>query len=375
MNEWLIDESVLHAMSRVHTFTAQEWAEFNARVGGEILTVSGESAEIRVQGVLTKAPDISAMLFGGGNTTYSDILRAIEDVEKNDDIDKVVMRVSSPGGSVAGLFDVLDAIRAMSKPIDMVVEDMAASAAYAIVSQGRSITATNESARVGSVGIVVSSYVDPNEITVTSTDAPNKRPNLGTSEGRATLVEELDAMHSLFVNAIAEGRGVAADIVNNTYGRGSTLLASEALKAGMIDAIAPKRAKTINNSRAGGGNSEARMDLQELMAKHPELYATVLELGVKRERDRVTAHLVMGEGAGALAVAVKAIKSGDCLTETLKAEYLMAAVNKGELSAAAADDASVAAGAAGAVATPQPAASKTKVLDLIEARLGMTEVS
>ena len=105
------------------------------------------------------------------------------------------------------------------------------------------------------------------------------------------LVEELDALHDLFVEAIADGRSTSIDDVNANFGRGSTLLADEALKRGMIDAIEPvglQSVKTTKRAASSGGNKEAKsMDIITLQASHPALYAEVIELGVKKERDRV----------------------------------------------------------------------------------------
>ncbi len=78
------------------------------------------------------------------------------------------------------------------------------------------------------------------------------------------------------------------------------------------------------------------MDLEKLKAEYPALYQAVIaegtkigiEKGVTQERDRVGAHLIMGEASGAMDVAIKAAKEGTEMTATLNAEYMAAGMNK-----------------------------------------------
>jgi hypothetical protein len=72
------------------------------------------------------------------------------------------------------------------------------------------------------------------------------------------------------------------------------------------------------------------MDLNELKMKHPDVYAAAVREGVDNERDRVKAHLTYGEKAGAMDVAVKAIRDGLGITAELQAEYLTAGLNRGD---------------------------------------------
>ena len=92
------------------------------------------------------------------------------------------------------------------------------------------------------------------------------------------------------------------------------------------------------------------MDLNELKAKHPAVYAAAMQEGVDQERDRVVAHLNMGVQAGIIDTAVASIKSGAGMTLTLQSEYMNAAVNKRDTDRRALDDADTGA-ANGAAAT------------------------
>ncbi len=141
---WLLSSEALvrveHIMSSGLTLTAHQQTEIVAASNGvDIMTVAGTTARIEVNGILTESPDIMARIFGGGNTTYSDIISALAAADSNPEIDNVEMLVNSPGGSVDGLFDALAALQVFSKPLTAIVGNNAESAAYAIVSQADTI--------------------------------------------------------------------------------------------------------------------------------------------------------------------------------------------------------------------------------------------
>jgi len=236
----------------------------------DILTIVGDTAHIEVEGVLTKDRDFLAFFFGGGNTTYTDIQTSLHVAENDKNVKKAILNINSPGGSVKGLFDTLAALQDFSKPLDAIISDQAASAAFAIASQADTITATNQAAMVGSVGIVASIQVFDNVVDISSTDAPDKRPDVTTEEGRAVVRKQLDALHELFVEAIAEGRKTTVENVNKNFGQGGILIARDAVKMGMIDSIGVK----VNVNSKGG---EKAMDLNELKANHRELHDSVVE--------------------------------------------------------------------------------------------------
>lgn len=327
------------------------------------MTVAGDNAQINVVGVLTPDFDLFAYLFGGGNTTYAQIQSAFAAAATDPNVRRVTLFVNSPGGTVDGLFETLAVIEAFPKPIAVRASE-AASAAYAIAATAGPITATTPAASFGSVGVVASFFVDEGLVDITSTQAPNKRPDVSTPEGQAVVREYLDALHGIFVDAIARGRTkfsgsrVNVSTVNSDFGRGSMFIAADAQARGMIDKIPPTRKARADNEiepaaeapapeaveietspehtaegdnpTATSGQEKTVMDLKELKAQHPDLYAAVLEEGVQVERDRVCSHLTMGEKCGALDIAVKAVRSGEGLTMTLQAEYLTANVSKVE---------------------------------------------
>ena len=83
------------------------------------------------------------------------------------------------------------------------------------------------------------------------------------------------------------------------------------------------------------------MNLQELKTLHPKVFRASVEDGVKRERDRVVAHIDLGQKTGDLAVALEAIKSGATMTTQIFRAYLAAARNRQDIADREADDAVV----------------------------------
>lgn len=387
---WLLESSVWQALKNAQEAgfkpSEQQQANFEARFGsGEVsasdnrvLSIAGNSAEISIKGVITKEPSFLAMLFGGGNTTYSEIISAIAEAERDETITDITFAIDSPGGQFDGLFDTLAAIQSAKKPTRAVIDSLGASAAFAIASQADEVVASNIAARIGSVGVVASFDVNENEVSITSTNAPRKRPDVTTEEGKAMVREELDAMHTIFVEAIAEGRGTTLEKVNADFGQGGTVLANEAVKRGMIDSVASVTLRAVDNATTTTANSgnqpEAnKMDLQQLKAQHPETYAAAVQEGSTNERDRVLAHLTAGEMSGDMKTASASIKDGAAMTMTLQTQYMMAATNRSDIQNRQDDDAEASAGD-GATAEEDAADPGGDVLSIIETKLGLSEV-
>lgn len=386
---WLLETSVRQAMQHAQQSgfipSAEQLANFEARFDSadvsandsRLLTVAGNSAEIAIKGVITKEPSFMAMLFGGGNTTYPEINSAIAAAEQNSAVESIVYAIDSPGGHFDGLFDTLAAMQAVTKPTKAVISNVGASAAFAIASQADEVVASNVSARIGSVGVVATFSVDDSTISITSTDAPKKRPDVTTPEGIAMVREELDALHEIFVDAIAEGRSTTTRKVNADFGQGATVLANEALKRGMIDSVAGKTAKAVKSTTTTTANSgnqpEANiMDLKTLQAQHPETFAAAVQQGTTEERDRVSAHLMMGQSSGDMKTACTAIEAGSAMTATLQATYMTAGMNRSDVATRQADDISANAGD-NATAEDNAKDPAGDVLSLVESKLGLGE--
>ncbi len=384
--EWLITEDAYRDLAQAqNAFIASPTisAEFKAfmdddesRGSSRILSVADKSAEIRIEGPLTAEGGFRSWLFGG--TQYIEIRDALAAADADPAVKNAVLAINSPGGTVDGLFETLDAIRAFSKPLS-VRASCACSAAYAIAAvAGGKIEATSDAAQFGSIGVAAKFRFGADEvlIDITSTEAPDKVPDVTTDEGKAVVRKRLDDIHGLFVDSIAAGRGISVKQVNADFGRGAVFLAREAKSAGLID-TAPKKARrprmtadddtTIvadtpdapestpaaepqteallqsergettpsTEPRPAATPKDPPMNQDELKTQHPELFAAVSAAGAEKaasdavasERDRVNAHLIMGEKSGDMKTAHEAIASGEGMTQTLQATYMAAGMN------------------------------------------------
>lgn len=379
---WLLHEDTARAMREARALgvrptpeqlTALEQRRSELEASGSEpprnFRLAGTTAEIRIEGVLSKRVDLWAMLFGGGTTTYQSIISSLAIAKSDPNVKSVVLYIDSPGGTVDGLFDTLAEIESFKgvKPLS-VKASRALSAAYGIAAAAGKIEATNAAASFGSVGVAASYYVLDSVVDITNTESPDKRPNVKTPEGKAVVQRELDAIHDLFADAIARGRGTTAKDVSENFGRGATLLAGDAKKRGMIDGVAKPALRAVGGSglaaeatthdSAQENGKQHKMDLRTLKAQHPDVYEQCVAEGVTKERDRVTAHIILGKpiGADGIDLALTAIESGTEMTVAQMARYQAAAMNRKDRTTRQQESDAAAAAADGATppADPEP---------------------
>ena len=378
MTYWLLHEPKLAEIQalREHGMnpSASDLKAFaeSAPVTAAVVEPVGGDARVSVRGVLTNAPDFWLWLMDIPNTTYPDIMTAIAAATIDPRVSRIVLDIDSPGGEVSGLWPVLDAIHASAKPVRAEVSGMAASAAYAIASQADEIVADNRGDMFGSIGVAAQFRVNPAVVDITSTDAPDKRPNGTTLDGAAVVRKQLDAIHALFVESIARGRNVTAEKINAEFGRGAVVLAEDARARGMIDGIKGAAvAPSVSYKPAAYAvqKQEQSMDLATLKAQHPAVFQAAVDAGVKTERDRVVAHMTMGEQSGDMKTAAAAIRDGSDMTQTLQAAYMSAAMNRAAVTGRVTEGAAVA--TAATPGAPEAVDSEAqKVLKIVTESVG-----
>lgn len=384
-DKWLVSHDCQRAMANLiamgRTPTVEQQREFRAaaderrksRGGGpENYSVVDGVAQINIVGLLTAEPDFWAWVLGEDNTTYGDIADAVRLAEADPNVKSIRYFVASPGGTVDGLEDARNAIDQSKKPRD-VYASQAASGGYWLAvraARGGRLIATSPMASFGSIGVAVTmpDLKARGYVAIASTDAPNKRPDISTEEGVKIVQSELDEIHDEFANDVASARGVSREKVNVDFGRGGTMLAERALKAGMIDTVAPRPTpvrvsavvedvtQPVEAGETKGGtavvqppqpglNKGQKMDAEKLKSEHPDLFAKVqkmgfdagVEAGVSNERDRVSAHLTLADGSGDVEYALKCVKDGSAVSATVQATHMASAMKRNALQARADD--------------------------------------
>jgi signal peptide peptidase SppA len=206
----------------------------------------GSVAVIPIYGVLTKRAGLMSEMSGATSLEQltADFRGALADPE----VGAIVFDVDSPGGSVEGITELANEIRAARgrKPITAVADVTMASAAYWLASQADEVIAA-PSSFVGSIGII-GAHVDVTaqdemageKVTLITAgegkDNGNEHKPL-TDEAKAELQGMADDFYALFVADVAAARGVSASVVTDTW-KAQIFTAQKALAAGLVDGIA-----------------------------------------------------------------------------------------------------------------------------------------
>ncbi|MEE9117765.1 MAG: S49 family peptidase [Calditrichia bacterium] len=301
----------------------------------EIFSINGDTAIINIKGILSQdGPGFIDRFFGFNGTGYRKIIEAINNIKANEEIKTVRLIMDTPGGEVAGVDKVWQAISDLSKSKTVIAEShgLIASCGYWIASAANKIIATSPADEIGSIGVVVVAidFSKSREergvkvVVIRSANAPNKLPDVSTDKGKSIIQNRVDPIERVFIGRISEGRGIPVATIENDFARGSVLIAkdtdpskNDALSVGMIDAVesivspalAPKDKhkeksqfiasdKTLDNNGKSLSQEDSFMTLEELMAKHPELTREIesrdkanIAKGVERERTETKARI------------------------------------------------------------------------------------
>lgn len=185
-----------------------------------------------------------------GMTGYDGIRQSFLTAVADPAVKAIALDVSSPGGEVAGCFDLVDTIHAArgQKPIAAILTESAYSAAYAIASAvdpGRIFVP--RTGGTGSIGVLCM-HVDMSEALtkaglkvtfITSQGADRKTdgyPEVSLSEDAlAAIQSDIDVMGSLFHETVGRNRGLAATTVRGM--KAGTFLGAAGVTAGLADAV------------------------------------------------------------------------------------------------------------------------------------------
>jgi len=239
------------------------------------LQVENGVAFIPINGVLMKDVPFLFKVFDIAATAYPDIQSQLQEAVDRDDVDSIVLRVDSPGGTVAGGEETVKAINdaKAQKPVNAVVEDLAASGAYWLTSQADTITA-NGNAMVGSIGVytvaVDYSKMAENEGVKVTVIRSGEHKGMGVVGAEITdnqikaTQEVIDGMAQNFITAVTNGRGMKIEAVT-ALADGRVWLADQAVKNGLIDSIG-NLDSVLNNMKGANIMAETneKIDTQKI---------------------------------------------------------------------------------------------------------------
>lgn len=179
----------------------------------------------------------------------AELVEDLTEIEKDDDIKAVVLRVNSPGGSAYGseqVWAAIEAIKAAGKPVVVSMGDVAASGGYYISCNADRIFA-NPTTLTGSIGIygMIPNFegLVTGKLGVTFDGVQTNRYGNFGSFNRAMTPDERNQMqryiergYELFTTRCAEGRGMSLEAIKK-IAEGRVWDGQTALKIGLVDEL------------------------------------------------------------------------------------------------------------------------------------------
>jgi signal peptide peptidase SppA len=184
--------------------------------------------------------------WGWDETDYASIDRMFVAAVNDPEVRAIAMHVNSPGGEVAGCFDLAEKIYKMRdlKPIVAILDEYAFSAAYALASAADKIVVPRTGG-TGSVGVItmhvdITKALEEFGIKVTTIQYGNYKsdsyPTTPLSEeARARFQKDIDIMGEMFVELVARNRGIAAEKVKAT--EAGCFLGAAGVAQGLADGV------------------------------------------------------------------------------------------------------------------------------------------
>lgn len=260
------------------------------RLGGEesdLYTLRGNIAMVPISGTLTQKGTWRSP------TTYAQAAKALKAAAADPRSAAVLALIDSPGGTVAGVTDLVDAVRevAAQKPLYAYTDGVMTSGAYWPMASVRKIGAVS-TAQVGSIGVLtahedISKMLDRFGVKLTFLTSGRYKAmgNFAeplTEDARAYIQDRIDAIYSLFLADVAAGRSLSTDTAER-WADGRVFPAAAAVEAGLVD-----RVESLN-SFISFIQEDIAMKPSDLKAQHPDTYRDVFEQGVQAGKTEAAA--------------------------------------------------------------------------------------
>lgn len=231
--------------------------EQNVKTTKNVITNVNKIAVLELEGPIVSSYESN---FFSKEVNAANLLKSLKAISKDNDIRGVIIKINSPGGTVAmsqNIYNQIIKIR-KTKPVIAVLDDIAASGGYYIASAADRIVA-QEGTLTGSIGVIFSIMdyhnllIDKlmvNPIVIKS----GKHKDMGSStremtkEERQLLQNIVDDSYSQFLNAIVKGRVERSDNYSveksnldyNTLkanADGRIFTGTQAFKIGLVDIV------------------------------------------------------------------------------------------------------------------------------------------
>ena len=258
-------------------------------------------AIIPVSGPLTPHSSFFSFFFGG--TGMDDIKKNIQ-LAKNDG-NKIILHIDSPGGTVAGAFELADFIKEQSKDISIrsFSDGQIASAAMLVSSATDKTFITGKTNQIGSVGVIARKvdFTEENKQSGVNVEEfiSGKFKNVGSPDRktdefeRTAIQNQVDTLFSLFAADISERRDIPVEKIVDMQAK--IFIGQEAIDNKLVDGVATLE-ELLNDSDKGV--MIMKLTMESFKAENPELFSEIDQSAYQRGVD---AGMITGKTDGATA--------------------------------------------------------------------------
>lgn len=204
-------------------------------------------ALLYIDGVIVDGESGGGGLLAGGTSVGSlTVRKALREIETNDLVKGLVVRIDSPGGSATAsemIWQGLQRVSAAGKPVWVSVGSMAASGGY-YIAVGADRIFVNQSSIVGSIGVVgghlaMGGLYEKLRMNVVPRARGPRADILGSTdvwspENKAMIRKRMTETYDLFASRVVAGRP-GIDMARAAEGR--LFLGADAIELGMADAV------------------------------------------------------------------------------------------------------------------------------------------
>jgi protease IV len=201
--------------------------------------------------------------------TPESFLKLLERAEDDSNVKAIVLRVNSPGGTVAASEEIATYVKEATKPVVVSVGDVDASGAYMVSSQADKIVAGPGSA-IGSIGVIMeipnaSALLDKVGVSFKVLQA-GKYKDAGTPFRDLTPTEvamlqgQIDQVYGQFIDIVASGRNLPRSEVES-MATGWAWNGDEAKKMHLVDEIGTYKTALKTAAKLGGIEGEYKEDV------------------------------------------------------------------------------------------------------------------